>query len=73
MKQNLQQRPDGRNTSPSVTLALELRLDGGERWIRALIDGVDIPDAAQQRAVALKIVSAAMHYLAQTSDAAEGS
>lgn len=73
MKQNLQQRLDGRNTSPPVTLTLELRLDGRETWIRALIDGADIPDAAQQRAIARKVIAAAMHYLAQTSDAAEGS
>lgn len=68
MKQNLQQRPDGRNTSPSVTLSLELRLGNGETWIRALVDGADIPDAAQQRAVARKVITAAMHYLAQASD-----
>ena len=73
MKQNLQQRLNGRNTSPPVTLTLELRIDGRETWIRALIDGADIPDDAQQRAVVRKIIAAAMCCLAQTSDDAEGS
>lgn len=63
MSENLQQQASHCNVDEGVVLTVEVTRRGGDAWVRALIDGVDIPDDDHQAQVVRTVMLAAASYL----------